>query len=232
LTKTSYILDYFMTNKQLTPFWKLLVILLKEHIFDGYKFLGGNLQTQKSVQLGVVRGTFGIYLGAYIGAIPVTNASFAAIEHGSSGFYLCVNHLLKDELGVDSLSTLHVTEEVERMVTGMVKQGLKVDQAWLDQNCCCWWRQFGKPGKDNHKKDVLFCESGGRRRLFLPMRHRMKKCGPCIEFFVSKDWFDLQDYLPESSPSQDLNCVICSNKTWKGGSIKDFRDQMCGDKLL
>jgi hypothetical protein len=79
------------------------------------KFLGDDLQTKKSVQLCVVGGTFGIHLGAYIGAIPATNTSFAAIEHGSSEFYLCVNHLLKDELGVEPLLTLHATEEVERM---------------------------------------------------------------------------------------------------------------------
>jgi hypothetical protein len=195
-------------------------------------YLGGDHGTKKAVQLGVVRGTFGIHLGSYLGAIPADNASFAAIEQGTSGFYLCVNHLLKDELGVDYLTTADAADEVERMVAGMVKHGLKVDRAWLDQNCCCWWRQFGKSGRDNRKKDVFFLEKGKTGRLFLPMRHRLRRRGHCIEFFVSKEWFNLQDYLAEIGETTELTGVIKKNKNWKEGSLQAFRDKMCGASLL
>jgi hypothetical protein len=171
-------------------------------------------------------------LGSYLGAIPADNASFAAIEQGTSGFYLCVNHLLKDELGVDYLTTADAADEVERMVAGMVKHGLKVDRAWLDQNCCCWWRQFGKSGRDNRKKDVFFLEKGKTGRLFLPMRHRLRRRGHCIEFFVSKEWFNLQDYLAEIGETTELTGVIKKNKNWKEGSLQAFRDKMCGASLL
>jgi hypothetical protein len=200
--------------------------------FERDKYLGDNEPMKKAVQLAGVRGTFGIHLASYLGAIPANNASFAAIEQGSSGFYKCVNHLLKDELGVDFLTTAQASEQVDRLVVGMGKQGLKVDHAWLDQNCCCWWRAFGQPGKDGRKKDVLFREIGGCRRLFLPMRHRTKKRGHSIEFFVANKWFDLCDYLSEMDASIEMNRVIKRNKKWTGGSIKEFRDNLCGTSLL
>jgi hypothetical protein len=143
-----------------------------------------------------------------------------------------VNHLLKDELGVDGLTTAQATEQVDRMVNGMVKHGLKVDHTWLDQNCCCWWRRYGTTGRDRRKMDVLFREIGRGGRLFLPMRHKKKKRGHSIEFFVSDQWFDLQDYFSEIGVSREMNRVIRRNKKWTGGSIQEFRDKMCGASLL
>jgi hypothetical protein len=197
------------------------------------KHLGDNEPMKKAVQLAGVRGTFGIQLASYLGAIPANNASFAAIEKGASGFYECVNRLLKDELGVDFLTTAQAAEEVDRMVAGMVKHGLRIDHSWLDQNCCWWWRTFGNPsGRDGRKKDVLFREIGGCRRLFLPMKHRTKIRGHSIEFFVADKWYDLCDYLPEMDASKEMNRVIRRNKKWSGGSILEFRDKMCGAGLL
>jgi hypothetical protein len=195
-------------------------------------YLGRNDEMKKAVQLGVVKGTFGIHLASYLGAILPSNASFAAIEQGKSGFYQCVNHVLKDERGVEFLTTSQATEEIETMVSGMVKKGLKVDHAWLDQNCCCWWQLFGRPGRENRKMDVLFCETGNNGRLFLPMRHRTKSRGHSIELFVSNKWYDLQDYLSDASVSEDMNQIMRRNHQWKGGSLLDFRDKMCGDTLL
>jgi hypothetical protein len=205
-------------------------LLTKKKMRDLY--LGGNDRMKKAVQLGAVRGTFGLHLASYLGAIPADNASFAAIEEGSSGYYKCVNHLLKDGLKVDRLTTDQATEQVDRILNGMVKHGLKVDHAWLDQNCCCWWRRFGTEGTDRRKKDVLFREIGGGSRLFLPMRHRTKKRGHSIEFFVSNKWFDLTDYLSEMGVAREMNRALRRNKKWTGGSIREFRDKMCGASLL
>jgi hypothetical protein len=196
------------------------------------RYLVGNDEIKKAVHLGVVRGTFGIHLASYLRAIPAIHASFAAIEQGKSGFYQCVNHLLKDERGVDFLTTSQATEEMETMVSGMVKKGLKVDLAWLDQNCCCWWRLFGRPGKDNRKMDVLFREIGDCGRLFLPMRHRTKSRGHSIEFFVFDKWYDLQEYLLDVSALGDMNKIIRRNEQWKGGSLLDFCNKMCVGTLL
>jgi hypothetical protein len=195
-------------------------------------YFGGDCEMKKAVQLGAVRGTFGIHLAAYLAAIPAVNASYAGIEKGSSGFYQCVNHLRREALGVDYLTSCQAKEEVETVTAGMVKQGFKVDLAWLDQNCCCWWRRFGTPGKDNRKKDVLFRERDGIKRLFLPMRHRLKKNGHSIEFFVLNIWIDLKDYISDIEASLDRNRVIRINRNWKGGSIKEYRNKMCGASLL
>jgi hypothetical protein len=88
-------------------------------------YLGNNDAKKKAVQLGVARGTFGLHLASYLGD-------------------QCVNHLLKNDCGVNFLTTSQATEEVNVMVSGMVKQGLKVDHTWLDQNCCCWWQRHGQ----------------------------------------------------------------------------------------
>jgi hypothetical protein len=82
------------------------------------------MEAKKAVQLvGVVRGTSGIHLASYHGVIPAINASFAVIEQG-----MC-EVPTKRWSGVDFLTTSQASKEVERIVNGMIKQGLKVNHA-------------------------------------------------------------------------------------------------------
>ena len=56
--------------------------------------------------------------------------------------------------------------------------------------------------------------------------------GHCIEFFVSKKWFNLQDYLAETVPSPELTSVIMKNTNWNDESLQHFRHTMCVASLL
>jgi hypothetical protein len=52
-----------------------------------------NEETNQAVELGLVRGNFGIQLLAYLQLSPAENAAHAMVRADESGFYECVIHL-------------------------------------------------------------------------------------------------------------------------------------------
>ena len=124
------------------------------------------------IKLGVVRGTFGLQLSAWMLVTSCHNAGKASIERGGSGFYKFINTFKSREYSGKELKTEEAREEVQRLLSGLTESGFKVDEAYLDQNGCHWWRHFGTKRKDNHKMDVFFFEEGSGL-LYAPMRYHV-----------------------------------------------------------
>jgi hypothetical protein len=129
------------------------------------------------IKLGSVWGTFGIQLSAYVLATPPENAHFATIQKGESGYYKCVNIHLKTKFGGNNLSSKIVACEVEECIASLMKTGFPVNPAWMDQNCCYWYRKYGGDdnSRDGRKKDIFFFDKNGR--VFLPIRTRGNQAG-------------------------------------------------------
>ena len=191
----------------------------------------------ESIRIGPVRGTFGIQLSAFILGTPASNAHYATIEKGKSGFYKCVNLHVKQKTGSTiNIPTNIANDEVDACVAGLVKMGFPVHHAWIDQNCCYWHRKYGRDdGTSGLKKDVFFFDE--YRQLFILMRVKSQKAGQlAVQFFVKDMRYNLTDYWQPLFDMNDLQSIIkrCCNtrhpdqlSTW----VKEMRGRVSIDEM-
>jgi hypothetical protein len=185
----------------------------------------------KVAKLGAARGTFGIQLSAWmLISTPSSNAGFASMEKGGSGFHKFVNCFKQREHSGCDLTSAEAQDEVGRLLVGLRSSGFKVDNAFLDHSGCLWWRLNGTEGEDNRKMDILLFEKRGGR-LHAPMGHRVfSSSDRCeIQFFVHDKWCMLRNYL---CPGFELSggnrsTPIRRQQTWTHGPTESFRDKEC-----
>jgi hypothetical protein len=56
---------------------------------------------------------------------------------------------LKTKFGGNNQSSKIVVCEVEECIASLIKTGFPVNPTWMDQNCCYWYRKYGRD--DNRK---------------------------------------------------------------------------------
>jgi hypothetical protein len=197
-----------------------------------------------TIVLGAVRGTFGIQLSAFLLSTPPENAHYASIEKGESGFYKCLNLHLRDKYNGKNLTTGEAIAEVNACMESLQKKGFPITLAWMDQNCCYWYRKNGRDdGKDGRKKDIFFFDESGQ--LYLPLRAKQVSKGPAeIQFFVRNDWYNLASYWKPAyemanqssiikrqhdhpTQTQLVDLPVWVKKIGLNGSLKTFRDSEC-----
>lgn len=171
-----------------------------------------NKEDLANVVTGTVRGTFGVQLSSWLMSTQAQHATYAAMKRGKSGFYKCVNSHLQPFHGSKSLSTKEAQNEVGALVTRLRNCGFPktVNMAWLDQNLCCWIREFGRnDGNDGRKNDVLFF-SKDQLSIFLPYRHT----GVQLQVFIVDGWHKLTDFWAENYHKRKGSDCIKLNDSW------------------
>ena len=165
-----------------------------------------------NVITGTVCGTFGVQLSSWLLSTQMQHANYASRKQGKSGFYKCVNLHLHPHPLEEKLSSAQAQSRVVELVDRFNENGFakSVNMAWVDQNYCSWFRQFGRDnGTDGRKNDVILY-SKTDHTIFLPYRHTDIQ----LQVFILDRWHKVTDFWEENHKERKGSDIISLTRLW------------------